>query len=316
MAAIDDWARNHLRDEDLTVDGLARLEAELFKEYPDLQASIERTVEEFAPVAREIEQRHDGRQLMAPVMARRNQDWRQSKNFLLSVVSLFIVVLPACTWGITLRGSYDYETTVWTVAVLLATTAGLCVIKVLSTLRDSAWVGVMLHWAVGAAVISALTLVVWLYIAWLVSDPVADVPLALMTVSTLIVVGFGILALVRRARTARALKADLADVQPAVDAYIGELMPAYGRALGQIRDAVKTIDKPGTVDPKVRKRLTNHRNGILGVLQGRGLYQGRVPLHMNKKELGEFQLYAVLEPLLGGGPYPVLRGSKRAAAAS
>jgi hypothetical protein len=154
----------------------------------------------------------------------------------------------------------------------------------------------MLHWAVSAAVISALTLVVWLCIAWRVSDPVANAPLALMTVSALVVVGFGILALARRARTARALREDLADVQPAVDAYIGELMPIYERALGQIRDAVKTIDVPDTVDPKVRKRLTNHRDGILGVLQGRGLYQGRVPL--------------------GGGPYPVLGRSKRATAAS
>lgn len=316
MAAIDDWARDHLRDEDLTVDGLARLEAELFKEYPDLQASIVRTVEEFAPAAREIEQRHDGRRLMAPVLTRRNQDWRGSKNFFLSLVSLLIVVLPACTWGITLRGSYDYETTVWTVAVLLAITAGLCLIKVLSTLRDSVWVGVMLHWAVSAAVISALTLVVWLYIAWLVSDPVADAPLALMAVSALVVIGFGVLALVRRARTARALRADLADVQPAVDAYIGELMPIYQRALGQIQDAVKTIDVPDTVDPKVRNRLKNQRDGVLGVLQGRGLYQGRVPLHMNKRELGEFQLYAVLEPLLGGGPYPAPRRRRRAATAS
>ena len=166
MAEIDEWARDNLRAEDLTVDGLARLEAELFKDYPELQSSIERAVEEFAPVAREIEQRHDGRRLMAPVVARRNRDWRQSQNFLLSLVSLLIVVLPACTWGITLRGSYDYETTVWTVAVLLAITAGLCVIKVLSTLRDPVWVGVMLRWVVGAAVISALTLVVWLYIAW------------------------------------------------------------------------------------------------------------------------------------------------------
>ena len=313
MAAIDEWARDNLRAEDLTVDGLARLEAELFKDYPELQSSIERAVEEFAPVAREIEQRHDGRRLMAPVVARRNRDWRQSQNFLLSLVSLLIVVLPACTWGITLRGSYDYETTVWTVAVLLAITAGLCVIKVLSTLRDSVWVGVMLRWVVGAAVISALTLVVWLYIAWRVSDPVADVPLTVITVSALVVVGFGVLALVRRSRTARALKADLADVQPAVDAYIGELMPKYERALGQIRDAVKTIDVPDTVDPKVQKRLRNQRDGVLGVLQGRGLYDGRVPLHMNKRELGEFQLYAVLEPLLGGGPYPVPGRSRRRA---
>ncbi|XVS68041.1 hypothetical protein ACQPYE_18930 [Actinosynnema sp. CA-299493] len=36
----------------------------------------------------------------------------------------------------------------------------------------------------------------------------------------------------------------------------------------------------------------------------RGLYQGRVPPFMNQKELGEFQLFSVAEPMLGGGPHP------------
>ena len=303
MAAIDEWARN-LRAEDLTVNGLARLEAELFRDYPDVQRSKTRVVEEFAPVAREIEQRHDGRRLMAPVVARHNQDVRQSRHFLLSLVSFVIVALPAVAWGISLRGSYDYMTTVSTVAALLAITAALCIIKVLSTLRDRVWVGVMTHWAVGAAVVSALTLVVNLYVASLVLDPNAGVPMAIISASALIVVGFGILALVRRAGAARALKADLADVQPAVNAYLGELMPRYEQALVQIQDAVKTIDVPGTVDPKVQNRLRNQRNGVLAVLINRGLYQGKVPLRMGKKALGEFQLYEVVEPLLGGGPYP------------
>ena len=200
MAAIDEWARN-LRAEDLTVNGLARLEAELFRDYPDVQRSITRVVEEFAPVAREIEQRHDGRRLMAPVVARHNQDVRQSRHFLLSLVSFVIVALPAVAWGISLRGTYDYMTTVSTVAALLAITAALCIIKVLSTLRDRVWVGVMTHWAVGAAVVSALTLVVNLYVASLVLDPNAGVPMAIISASALIVVGFGILALVRASRS-------------------------------------------------------------------------------------------------------------------
>lgn len=195
-------------------------------------------------------------------------------------------------------------TTVSTVAVLLGITAALCIIKVLSTLRDRVWVGVMTHWAVGAAVVSALTLVVNLYVASLVLDPNAGVPMAIISASALIVVGFGILAVVRRVGAARSLRADLADVQPAVNAYLGKLMPKYERALAQIQDTVKTIDVPGTVDPKVQNRLRNHRNGILGVLERRGLYQGNVPLHMSRKALGEFQLYEVVEPLLGGGPYP------------
>ena len=303
MAAIDEWARN-LRAEDLTVNGLARLEAELFKDYPDVQSSILRIVEEFAPVAREIEQRHDGRRLMAPVVARQNRDSRQSQNFLLSLASFIIVALPAFAWAISLRGSYDYETTVWTVAVMLAVTAGLCIIKVLSTLKDPVWVGVMTRWAVGAAVMSAFTLAVTLYVASQFSDPEAGVPLAIIAVSASVAVGFGILAVVRHAGAARALKTDLADVQPAVNAYLGELMPKYEQALAQIQDAVKAIDVPGTVDPKLQNRLRNQRNGVLAVLISKGLYQGNVPLRMSKKELGEFQLYAVLEPLLGGGPYP------------
>ncbi|MDN4641443.1 hypothetical protein QCD70_14395 [Agreia sp. PsM10] len=303
MADVDDWARN-LRAEDLTVNGLARLEAELFKDYHDVQSSIRRVVGEFAPVARGIEQRHDGRRLMAPVLARQNQDVRQSEHFLLSLVSFMIVALPAVAWGISLRGSYDYMTTVSTAAVLLALTAALCIIKVLSTLRDRVWVGVMTHWAMGAAVVTALTLAFNLYVASQVSDPEVGAPLTILMVSALVVVGFGILALVRHAGAARALRTDLADVQPAVNAYLGELMPKYKQALGQIQDAVKTIDVPGTVDPKVQKRLRNQRNGVLAVLINKGLYQGQVPLRMSEKALGEFQLYEVVEPLLGGGPYP------------
>jgi hypothetical protein len=119
-------------------------------------------------------------------------------------------------------------------------------------------------------------------------------------VSTAVVVAYGVLAVVRRNRSRRALAADLAEVQPKVDAYLRELNPAYAAALVRIRKAVASIE-----DQSTRTRLKRQRDGwVSHFVANRGLNQGQVPLFMNKKELGEFQLFAVAEPLLGGGPYP------------
>jgi hypothetical protein len=297
--SLNEWSRT-MRPEDMTVEGLARLEAELFRPYPEVQGAIRDAVGQFEPAARDSESRHGGRALMAPVQARRNQDWRVSPNFGLALLSFLIILLPACALGISVRGRWDYEGVILTTAVLLALTAIICIVKVLSTLRDPVWAGIMPRWAVGAASVSLGTTLWSIYQhSQLGSDDSAGA-ITVMVCSTVAVVAFAALSLSRNASSARALTADLAELQPRMNAYLGEINSQYTMALARIQDAVSTLD------PNLRVKLLNQRNAVVSNLAAnRGLYQGNVPLLMNKKELGEFGLFAVAEPLLGGGPYPV-----------
>ncbi len=297
--SVDEWSRTR-GPEDITLGGLARLEAELLKPYPEVQASIEQSIGDFAPKAAEAEERHGGRELMAPVRARMNQDWRASSNFGQAFLSFLVVLLPSCAFGISVRGRWDYGSVVWTVATLLALTAVVCVIKVLSTLRDRVWVGVRPRWALWAALIGVATTISSYYVSTLITAYDSGAPLAVIMGSTAAIVAFAALAIYRQVAAARTLKADLADVQPRISAYLAEYDSAYSVALARIQDAVNTLDPP------VRTKLLRDRNGVISHFAGnRGLYQGDVPLFMTKKSLGELQLLSVAEPLLGGGPYPV-----------
>lgn len=287
--------------DDLTVAGLARLEAEVLRPHPGVLSSIEAIVADFTPVATAIAARHSGPELMAPVQARRTQDWRSSPNFALAILSFLLVLLPALALGISLRPIGGFENVVWAVALLVAGAALICVIKLLSTLRDRVWVGVIPRWAIGAAAVATITTVWMSYVGTQVPGHDAGTPLAILAASTVVVVAFAVLAIVRQKSASLTLAADLADIQPEIDAYLGEFGPEYDRALVRIRKEIETIDS------NTRLRLKRERDGVIAHLSGnRGLYRGRVPLFMNKKELGELTLSAAAEPLLGGGPYPVI----------
>jgi len=286
--------------DDMTVKGLARLEAEVLREHPSVLSAIDEIVAEFAPAAADVEARHGGRQLMAPVQARRTQDYRASANPGLAFLSLLVVLLPALALGISLRADGDFEVVAWAVASILAAAALVCVVKAVSTLRDRVWAGVMPRWAIGGAVV-ALVAVGWSsYVVTQVTGVDVAGALVLAWLSTLTIVAYAVLTIVRQAGAARAIASDLAPIQPKVDAYLAEFGPKYDVALARIQDQIETID------PNTRSRLKRERDAVIANLSGnRGLYRGQVPLLMNKKELGEFALFAVAEPMLGGGPYPV-----------
>lgn len=295
-----EWSRN-LGPDDLTVVGLARLEAEVFRPYPEVQSTIEEALADFAPAAQGMERRHGGAQLMSEVQARLNMDYRKSNHPGLAFLSFFVIALPAAAFGISISGNRwdSYLNAAWTVAVLLVLAAVVCVIKALSTLRDRVWAGVMTHWAIGGAVVSVLA-AIWTPIALRFFSRGVDagaVP-AIIGGAALVTVAYAALAVARAVGARRRRRADLAHIQPQVDAYLREFTPEYGRAMDQIQRATNTIDM------NTRARLKRERDNAVNALVAKGLYTGRVPLFMNKKELGEFQLFAVAEPLLGGGPYP------------
>lgn len=290
------------------------MEATVLSGRPDVLEQITGIVDEFAPVAREIESRHGGRELMRQVETRKTQNWRQSPNFALALVSFLIVALPAFAWAISLRAAWDYISVVTTVAVLLAITASLCIIKLLSTLRDRVWVGVMLHWAIGAGVLSAATAIVTVFVSGQLPQYDAGPAVGIVCISALVAIAYAVLAIVRNRSAARKTVADLSAIQPAVDAYLREFRPKYEMALARIDEAIATLDGTSTFAPEIGKRLKSRRDGAISALSGnRGLYRGRVPLFITKKHLGELQLLAAAEPLLGGGPYPIMsKPSKRA----
>ncbi len=306
MVSLLEWSKG-LGPADMTVDGLAKLEAELFRPYPDAQRAIEQAVAEFKPEAQEIERRHDGRRLMRPVQARHHQNLR-SNNVALATVGFLILLLTTTAFGAAVRGPFDHDSVVRVNAAFLAIAAVGCIIKLLSTLRDRVWVGVTPLWAVSSAVLSIMAALVTQARAAKAIREDLDNPLVVIYVSTAVIVAFGVLALIRHRRARRELKGDLAGVQPKVDAYMGELGPAYAAALARITSALEAID------PKTRTRLRQERDLVVNhLVASRGLTQGEVPPLMNKKALGEFQLFAVAEPMLGGGPYPT-RGRPRTSA--
>lgn len=289
-----------MRPEDMTVHGLARLEREVLRDHPGVVETIDNVVADFTPIAQRIEEQHSGRALMAPVTARHTADWRQSSHPLLAVISFLVVVLPTFAFATSVRGMWDFAGNAQIIAVLVGTTAVLCLVKTLSTLRDRVWAGVMLHWAVSAAVLCSITALVMAYLGESARDHGADTQLAVTNAGTVVVIAFAVHALVRHRGAITRRRADLASVQPAVTSYLGELSPVYAAALATIRAAVATID------PSTLKTLRMDRdNAISYLVSSKGLNLGRVPLFMNKKELGELALFAVAEPVLyGGGPHP------------
>jgi len=300
------WS-NTMGPADMNPAGLARLERELLRDHPAVLAGIDAAVEGFTPQAAEIEERHGGRELMRTVHARGMQDDRTSPNGLLALVSFLIVLFPVVAFAFGLRGSSDFEFTALVLAVLLASTAVLCVIKILTTLRDRVWVGVMPRWALASGFFSIVAALWLVYRSSAYDNHDAGPLLTIAVLSALVAVAFGCLSLARQIGSANRFKADLAHVQPAVAAYLGEIGPKYDRALVEIEDAVETIE------PAVRTKLKSERDAVISNLgANRGLYRGAVPLFVNKKALGELALFAAAEPLVGGGPYPK-RGKLRSA---
>jgi len=299
-----EWADRAPASE-VTLDGLARLERQAMAGFPEVLAAIESIVAEARPAFQQAERDHDGRALMLRVNARlRETDrGRPVAGLLLSVAGFLIVLLPTVWLAMMVRGRWDVSDFLgWTTAMGLVA-ALLCIVSAVVSWRRPAVGAIGVGWAGGSAAVSVLAVIITAVRLEVDSDHGGQFGPALQLAgggAALVILVFAIVNLRRAASLRRRDGRRNGPDDDAAAAYLA-FQSLYDAAVIQIEAATASVQQGDRNDMK------DDRDNAFALWKERGWFRGQVPASIGQRALGELQLMAVTEPLVGRGrDYPMV----------
>jgi hypothetical protein len=291
MTAVE-WARN-LESGPVRMPDLIELERVALASAPAVRDEIDGIRGRFAEAAARIEERHDGRAIVARFGGRPDPALTAA-GAIASTVIPFLVLLGAAIAAAVLILGDDPVGNLTFGGVVMLITAALCLLGLIAGRRDP--VGPPAGWSIGAALVSAIAAGRSFLVSSAVpsgSDPSWRIAVVL---GTLVVIASAVVHAVRRALTRRARNSELASVPPEAEAYLDELRAAFAQSTAAARLATAALPAAEVAV------MVRDRNAAFDDLRDRSILDPDLPRDPHPLPLGELQLGAVLIPLLGGSP--------------